>query len=158
MKDQKTPQSQNLALLELGAKLRDRRKALRLNSVITAEASGISRVTLYRIEKGEPSVTMGSYLSVASALGLKIEVTTPQELGKKNLANLAVPKKIRIKDYKQLKLLAWQLKKSKELSPTEALDLYERNWRHIHRDDLEENEKQLIQALLATFGRERLLV
>ena len=43
------------ALVTLGAAVRQRRKALRLSAVATAEAAGISRPTLHRIEKGEPS-------------------------------------------------------------------------------------------------------
>ena len=47
-------------LKALGAQLRAQRKALKVNATVAAEAAGISRVTLHRIEKGEPSVTMGA--------------------------------------------------------------------------------------------------
>ena len=49
-----------------------RRKALGVSAVAAAEASGISRVTLHRIEKGEPAVTMGAYVRVMAALGLPL--------------------------------------------------------------------------------------
>jgi len=39
--------------------LAEKRKALRVSATVAAEAAGMSRVTLHRIEKGEPSVTMG---------------------------------------------------------------------------------------------------
>ena len=61
-------------------------------------------------------------------------------------------------DYQQLKRLAWQLKDTKELTPREALDLYERNWRHVDTAAMDEGERELIEVLLAAFGRERLLV
>ena len=42
-------------LQALGEQVRARRKALRLSATVTAEAAGLSRVTLHRIEKGEPA-------------------------------------------------------------------------------------------------------
>lgn len=146
-------------LRELGALLRDRRKALGISAIATAEAAEMSRITLNRIERGEPSVVMGAYLSVAAALGLNLELVDPQS--RKTSASEALPKlpsKIRIASYKQLKKLAWQLKDTQELTPQEALDLYERNWRHVDVASLDPRERKLLQNLLAAFGRERLLV
>ena len=57
-------------LTALGSRIRARRMELRLSMNATAEAAGVSRVTLHRIERGGPSVTMGAYLNVISALGL----------------------------------------------------------------------------------------
>lgn len=143
-------------LQELGQKIRERRKHLKVSSVLTAEAAGLSRVTLYRIEKGEPSVAMGAYLAVILSLGLKMELTNTTPTN--NAARLPLPSKIRVGDYKQLKRIAWQIKKTKELSPKDALDLYERNWRHVDTKNLDALERSLIEALLASFGREKLLV
>jgi DNA-binding XRE family transcriptional regulator len=42
----------------LGMRLAQRRKTLRVSATVAAEAAGMSRVTLHRIENGEPSVTM----------------------------------------------------------------------------------------------------
>ena len=53
-----------------GAAIRARRKALGVSATAAAEAAGISRVTLHRIEKGEPSVTAGAWSNVIVALGL----------------------------------------------------------------------------------------
>lgn len=55
-------------LIALGEQIRAHRKALRVSLATAAEAAGMSRVTLHRIEKGEPSVTMGAYLNVMDAL------------------------------------------------------------------------------------------
>ena len=48
-------------LIALGKRIRAHRKARRISATTAAEAAGMSRVTLHRIEKGEPSVTMGAY-------------------------------------------------------------------------------------------------
>lgn len=147
------------SLQGLGQRLRERRKELGVSAVAAAEAADMSRITLYRIERGEASVTMGAYLSVIFALGLALDLKDP--LIKKTPqgdARNKLPKKIRIASYKQLKRLAWQLKGTQELTPQEALDLYERNWRHVDVAAMDSREKKLLEMLLTAFGRERLLV
>lgn len=62
-------------LIRLGEQLRLARKRQGLSAVAAAECVGISRVTLHRIEHGEPSVAMGTWIAVASALGLTMELT-----------------------------------------------------------------------------------
>ena len=57
----------------LGAQIRSQRKALRLSATVTAEAAGLSRVTLHRIEKGEPSVTIGAWCSAMASLGMELQ-------------------------------------------------------------------------------------
>jgi transcriptional regulator with XRE-family HTH domain len=146
-------------LRHLGQQLRDRRKELGVNATTAAEAAGTSRVTLYRIECGEPSVAMGAYLSVIQALGFSLLITNPQKNQiPKEQSEKKLPKKIRIGDYKQLKKIAWQIKDTQELSPQEAIDIYERNWRHIDIKTMDAPEKKLLKMLLAAVGRERLLV
>jgi hypothetical protein len=39
-----------------------------------------------------------------------------------------------------------------ELTPTEALGIYERNWRHLDESLLTQHEKELIEALNAGLG------
>src|SRR3990167_8048557 len=56
----------------LGEQLRARRKVLRVSSTAAAEAAGMSRVTLHRIEKGEPSVTAGAWANAMAALGMTL--------------------------------------------------------------------------------------
>lgn len=151
--------SQEKALRKLGERLREHRKKLGISSIATAEAAEMSRVTLYRIERGESSVAMGAYLRVILSLGLDLELVDPrQKKSRRESLVQKIPKKIRIADYKQLKRLAWQLKGTKELSPKEALELYERNWRHIDVKAMDSREQKLLETLLAVFGRERLLV
>ena len=63
----------------LGKRIRTQRKELRVSAAAAAEASGMSRVTLHRIERGEPSVAMAAYMSAIAALGLELEVVDPQD-------------------------------------------------------------------------------
>jgi transcriptional regulator with XRE-family HTH domain len=142
-------------LSALGGQIRVHRKALRLNATTVAEAAGISRVTLHRIEKGEPSVTIGAYLNTMSALGLRFGITPPveatevrQEAGRTGW----IPARIRLADYPQLAQLAWQVQGTEILTPQEAWDIYERNWRHVDAGALMEHERNLINALRLVFG------
>jgi len=64
-------------LSKIGERIMLARKQSAISMVDLAKACGISRTTLYGIEAGDPSVTMGTYLRVALALGQKIELTTP---------------------------------------------------------------------------------
>jgi transcriptional regulator with XRE-family HTH domain len=145
-------------LLALGEQLRAQRKRLGVSATTAAEAAGMSRVTLHRIERGEPSVTMGAYLNAAAALGLELGVVDarPRPLGNSNQASVLTH--IRLAEYPQLQRLAWQFQGADEVTPAEALGLYERNWRHIEQGALAPHERALIQQLVASLGGSRLLV
>lgn len=144
----------NASLTRLGARLRDARKQQKVSAVAASEAAGISRVTLHRIERGEPSVAIGAWAAAAGALGLSLGL----EDADSGTDAAPLPQRIRLDDYPQLKKLAWQLSGVEELSPRQALDLYERNWRHVERPSLSTKEAALIEALSRTFGAGRLLV
>ncbi|MHB8878998.1 MAG: helix-turn-helix domain-containing protein [Myxococcaceae bacterium] len=139
----------------IGERIRARRKQLRVSSTTAAEAAGMSRVTLYRIERGEPSVAMGAYLNAIAALGLELHVRDPSE---REGPVARLPKKLRLEDYPQLRKLAWQLGARKQLTAKEALDLYERNWRHLNERALTPRERELVNLLFQSSGRERPLV
>ena len=108
-------------------------------------------MTLYRIEQGEASVTIGAYLSVISVLGLKPKLVdvNQRSLNSKRF-KLNDDTLIPLSEYPQLKKLAWQLNKS-ELTPQEALNLYERNWRYVNVNEMSPKERELIQSLLFFF-------
>lgn len=145
-------------LVELGKHIRAHRKALRVSAVTTAESAGISRVTLHRIERGAPSVTMGAYLSAMTALGLGLNVRARSDAHSKagNQGQPGwIPARIDLERYPQLKQLAWQVQGTNELKPAEALDIYERNWRHVDASALEPQERNLIEALRLAFGEGR---
>jgi transcriptional regulator with XRE-family HTH domain len=150
------PASRALAarLEALGARLKAQRKRLGLSATVAAEAAGMSRVTFHRIERGEPSVTMGAWLSAFAAVGLDLELVDPHAARTKP----KLPGRLKLDDYPQLKRLAWQLEGTSSLTPREALDLYERNWRHVDAASLDEAERSVIRSLTAAFGGARLLV
>ena len=73
-------------LTELGENIRLARLRRRYSSTIVAERAGISRNTLLAIEKGDPSVTFGSYVNVLLSLGLEKDlklIARDDELGRK---------------------------------------------------------------------------
>jgi transcriptional regulator with XRE-family HTH domain len=141
-------------LIRLGQALRDARKRKKVSAVAAAEAAGISRVTLHRIERGEPSVAMAAWMALVSAMGLFLELVDPTA----SREAARIPERIRLDQYPQLKKLAWQLHGVEELSPKDALALYERNWRHVDRAGLAPTEAALIRALTQALGGGRLLV
>ena len=110
----------------------------------------MSRMTLHRIEKGEPSVTMGAYMSAIAALGLELLLTDPGDRKEKR-DKAPLPPTIRVADYPQLKRIAWQLADT-ELTPKEAFALYERNWRHVDKKALDDRERDLVRRLSTRHG------
>ena len=141
-------------LAALGLDIRARRRALRISATAAAEAAGVSRVTLHRIEKGEPSVTMGAWCSVMAAMGLHLQVQTPDDPapGPAQRAT-CLPVRVALAEYPQLQALAWQVHGADALTPQEAYDIYERNARHLDQDAMTAQERALWQALQQVFGR-----
>lgn len=148
-------------LSALGRDIRARRKALSVSAILAAQAAGMSRVTLHRIEHGEPSVTMGAYLNAMSAMGLAMRVQdatkphTPPRGG--DTASTLLPA-VRISDYPQLQQLAWHLPRASVLTPDEALGVYERNWRHLDVEAMDSTERTFLEMLVSTLGKGYLLV
>lgn len=145
------------ALLKaLGQQIRACRKSQRISAIAAAEAAAMSRVTLHRIEKGEPAVTMGAYANAMVVLGLHFGLLPLAEQSPPHPAVLNrgewIPARINLKEYPQLNQLAWQLQGVKSLSPLEAWDIYDRNWRHLDQQALTDHERQLIAALRLAFG------
>lgn len=56
---------------KLGESLKLARKRRKLTTGQISERAGINRTTLYRIEKGDPKVAMGSYFNVFRVLNLE---------------------------------------------------------------------------------------
>ena len=145
----------------LGGQIRLHRKELKVTATATAEAAGLSRVTLHRIEKGEPSVSMAAYLSVIYALGLEFTIFPLDELVPKEgeMSRKGwIPAQILVSDYPQLKQIAWQIHADTRLTPAETLNLYERNWRHLDLQNMEPHERDLLDALQIAFGKGKPLV
>lgn len=147
------------ALRGLGQAIRQHRRRLKISATATAEAAGMSRVTLYRIEKGEPSVAMGAYLGAMAALGLVFAVNGPSPPPLAASSGHAsqdragwIPVRVPLAAYPQLRQIAWHLADTETLSPQEALALYERNARHLNVADMAPEERQLLDALRQVFG------
>ncbi len=145
-------------LIVLGEQIRAHRKALRISATAAAEAAGLSRVTLHRIENGEPAVTIGAYFNAMAALKLDFGIIKPADLDTE-VPEVPdpdregwIPARIRLADYPQLKQLAWQVHGTDALTPAEALSIYERNWRHVDVPALEPRERQLVDALRLGFA------
>jgi transcriptional regulator with XRE-family HTH domain len=152
--ENRPPDLPNAQLQALGERIRMQRKALGVSAMAAAEAAGVSRVTLHRIEKGEGSVNAGAWADVMAALGLVWEARLQREQPANAVpADLAawLPAEVLLADYPQLKALAWQVH-GDALRPQEAFDIYERNARHLDQAQLSERERALRQALRTAFG------
>ena len=68
--DYKIPIPVKRALRKLGDDIRNARRRRRIPAAVLAERASIGRATLVRIEKGEPTVSLGAYASVLFSLGL----------------------------------------------------------------------------------------
>ena len=140
-------------LAEIGRLIRQHRKSFKITANAAAETAGISRVTLHRIEKGEPTVSMGAYLNVSSALDLNLHLSakgdTEYEANGNDVGKL--PVRISLSDYPQLKELAWHVQGVDELSLIEAHSIYERNKRFLDSESLSDSEQALIELLGVAF-------
>lgn len=142
--------------VDIGKQIRASRKALGVSATTAAEAAGMSRVTWFRIEKGATSVTLGACLSALCALKLDLQIcqSSASDQIKDNPPASAesIPVRIAFADYPQLKQLAWQVHGVDALSPRQALDIYERNWRHLDLAAIDPYELALVAALRQVFN------
>ena len=58
------------ALRKLGHNIRDARRRRRIPVAILAQRASISRMTLNKVEKGDPGVSLGTYATVLFVLGM----------------------------------------------------------------------------------------
>jgi transcriptional regulator with XRE-family HTH domain len=148
--------------LVLGQKIHAQRKALGVRINSAARASGISRMTLIRIERGANSVCINSYIKLCKALGLDLDILNPLGLPMPKIEISAVEfnidgAHIRIRDYPQLRGLSWQLNHDVLLTDEEAIGIYERNKRFLEIHEIQEHERLLMQRLIDECGMEQLL-
>ena len=71
---------------QLGENIKLARKRRKLTTVQVAERASIDRTTLYQIERGKGSVSMGAYFNVLRVLGLQddfLKLAADDELGRK---------------------------------------------------------------------------
>ncbi len=87
-------------LIEMGEQIKTARLRRNLATELVAERAGISRATLWSIEKGSPTVAIGAYAAVLHALGGMdkdlLLVAKDDEFGRK-LQDLNLPTRMRAK-------------------------------------------------------------
>lgn len=66
--------TQKKLLANLGERLRLARLRRRLSAALTCERAAISRMTLYRVERGSADVALGTLLRILAVLGLEADV------------------------------------------------------------------------------------
>lgn len=88
----------------LGENIRLARLRRGFSMQLVADRAGMTRATLYAIEKGKPTVSMGAYANALHVLGLSADlasVAEDDELGRKlQDARLETPKRSRPKGNK----------------------------------------------------------
>lgn len=65
-----TPIPVRRALTKLGGDIRNARRRRRIPTALMAERASISRVTLSKAEKGDPSVSLGTYAKLLFIFGM----------------------------------------------------------------------------------------
>ena len=87
------------ALRNLGKDMSDARRRRRISMELMSERAGFSRITLSKIEKGDPSVSMGSYASAQFVLGMIDHLATladaSHDIVGRELQEESLPKRIR---------------------------------------------------------------
>lgn len=58
------------ALRKLGHDIKDARRRRRIAMAIAAQRASVSKPTLIRVERGDPSVSIGSYATVLFVMGM----------------------------------------------------------------------------------------
>ena len=79
------PKSQK-ALTQLGENIKLACKRRNYSQVLISERTGLSRLTIRKIERGDPKVSIGHYVAVLAVLGLVEDFSTvasDDELGRK---------------------------------------------------------------------------
>jgi transcriptional regulator with XRE-family HTH domain len=93
------PDTQEI-LEQMGEQIKLARLRRNLSTDLIAERAGISRATLWAVEKGTPTVSMGTYAAVLHALGGMdrdlVLIAKDDELGRK-LQDLKLPTRQRAK-------------------------------------------------------------
>ena len=82
-------------LEEMGVNIQLARKRRKLTQLQMCERTGLDPKTVRKIEKGEPSVSIGHYISVLAVLGLSgdvVKVAADDQLGRK-LQDIALIKR-----------------------------------------------------------------
>ena len=141
-------------LKTLGNTIRSERKLRGMSSQTLADMTGISRMTLYRLENGEPSVKIGAYADAIEALNLSL-VLKKETVSAKAHASLALPSRINLSEYPKLQSLCWRIPYVNHISPSVAYNLYARHKHSMDSEQLTDAERDLIATLEIAFFDEQ---
>ncbi|MBF5058812.1 helix-turn-helix domain-containing protein [Candidatus Neptunochlamydia vexilliferae] len=88
------------ALRKLGSDINDARRRRTITIALMAERAGISRTTVGKVERGDPTASMGSYAAVLFALGmvdrLSDLVDAMHDVMGRQLEDEKLPKRVRL--------------------------------------------------------------
>jgi len=88
------------ALRKLGHDINDARRRRRIGVALMAERAGVSRSTINKIEKGDPTSSIGSYAAVLFVLGmidrLGDVVDSAFDVAGRHLEDEKLPQRIRL--------------------------------------------------------------
>jgi transcriptional regulator with XRE-family HTH domain len=88
------------ALRKLGQDINDARRRRRITAQLMAQRAGLSRSTIGKIEKGDPTTSMGSYGAVLFVLGMEKRlsdlVDSMHDLVGRRLEDENLPQRVRI--------------------------------------------------------------
>lgn len=88
------------SLYKLGQDISDARRRRRITMELMAERAGLSRSTIGKIEKGDPTTSMGGYVSVLFVLGMEKRlndlVDSAHDLIGRRLEDEKLPKRVRV--------------------------------------------------------------
>jgi transcriptional regulator with XRE-family HTH domain len=87
------------SLRSVGKNMSEARRRRRISTALMSERAGFSRITLSKIEKGDPSVSMGSYACALFVLGMSDQLVgladASCDIVGRELAEESLPKRIR---------------------------------------------------------------
>lgn len=86
------PQTQKL-LSNLGERIKLARLRRKLSIMLVSQRAGISRATLWKIENGDSSVSIGAYAAVLNAIGMagELENVIREDILGRTLQDLDLP-------------------------------------------------------------------
>jgi transcriptional regulator with XRE-family HTH domain len=88
------------ALRKLGQDINDARRRRRITIELIAERATLSRATVFKIEKGDPTVSIGRYASMLFVLGMIDRLSDladgSQDLLGRRLEDEKLPQRVRI--------------------------------------------------------------
>lgn len=88
------------ALRKVGQDINDARRRRRITSKLMAERAGLSRATIGKIEKGDPSTSIGGYASALFVLGMIDQLAdlmdASHDLTGRQLDEEKLPKRVRL--------------------------------------------------------------